>query len=191
MSWNNYIDKTKSSKPRPLLVEALRYVTLREAALDLGCGAMNDSLFLSQNGFELIDAVDNNPSILDISKNLGDNSHINFHLSDILDFTFTKNKYNLVNAQFSLPFSSPNNFEGLWQNISESLNKGGIFSGQFFGIHDDWSHRSNMTFLLDTQVSNLFTNWNIISLDEFKGLRKTAKGEDKQWHIFSVIAIKN
>ena len=58
-NWSDYIKKTKDRKPRSLLIESLNYVKNKGRSLDLGAGALNDSIFLLQSGFDSVTAIDN------------------------------------------------------------------------------------------------------------------------------------
>jgi tellurite methyltransferase len=194
MNWNNYLIKTKASDPRPLLVEALNYVKNFNKALDLGCGAMNDTKTIFKAGFGSVDAVDNNPSVSEIAKDIIDTGfNLNFFEETFSNFSFVKNDYDLISAQYSLPFTKQNDFTKVWINISNSLRNDGIFTGQFFGQEDEWSTRSDMTFLTESQVLSLFNSeeWKIIKFKEFKGNGMTARGVLKKWHVFHVIASKH
>lgn len=48
--WEDYFERTKNKPPRPLLLEAVTYVKEKGFALDLGSGALNDSLYLREHG---------------------------------------------------------------------------------------------------------------------------------------------
>lgn len=52
--WKEYFVNTKDKPPRALLVTALAYVNNRDAAIDLGSGALNDSMFLLKEGFKKV-----------------------------------------------------------------------------------------------------------------------------------------
>jgi len=111
MNWNNYLIKTKASAPRPLLVEALNYVKNFKKALDLGCGAMNDTKTIFKAGFVSIDAVDNNPSVSEIAKDIVDTGFsLKFYEETFSKFLFVHNNYDLISAQYSLPFTKQTDF---------------------------------------------------------------------------------
>lgn len=193
MSWDEYLNKTKKSNPRPLLVEALKYVKKPGKALDLGCGAMNDTIKIFNADFKHVDAIDTNPSISSIADTIvSDGFDLKFYLTSYKDFNFKSNEYDLINAQYSLPFMKPIDFPDVWNGVTKSLLSGGIFTGQFFGTEDAWSTTIDMTFHTKSNVTSLFPekNWEIILLNEFKGIKKTVRGEDKFWHIFDVIVEK-
>ena len=56
--WQTYIKNTSKRAPRTLLVKALEYITEKNAALDLGAGALNESRLLIERGFKKVIALD-------------------------------------------------------------------------------------------------------------------------------------
>ena len=96
----------------------------------------------------------------------------------------------LVNASFSLPFCNPNKFSDLWSEITTKLSIGGIFCGQLFGLEDSWASNKNMTFHHRNSLDSLFNNFRINLLHEENKISKTSSGEEKNWHIFHLVAVK-
>lgn len=169
---------------RPLLVEALSYVHNKDYALDLGCGAGNDSRFLKEKGFR-VTSVDSNP---EVKKYLDDDS--DFVISTYVNFDFPIEHYDLVNAQYALPFNPPESFNSMFERLTKSLRPGGIFAGQFFGKEDSWSNAKDMTFHTEAEIYSLLSDYKVHVFREEKRKGKTASGENKFWHVFHVIAEK-
>ena len=96
----------------------------------------------------------------------------------------------LVNASFSLPFCNPNKFSDLWLEITTKLSIGGIFCGQLFGLEDSWASNKDMTFHPRKSLDTLFKKFRIHHLHEEKSLSQTSSGEEKNWHIFYLVAVK-
>lgn len=179
--WNTYFLNTKGMEPRPFLTEALSYVKNKNDALDLGCGVGIDTTFLKVNGFS-VTSVDSAPEVKEYVPDV--------IVSTFVDFPFPAEKYDLINAQYSLPFNSPKTFNAVFTRITNSLKSGGIFVGQFFGKQDGWSHNKEMTFHTEEEVRKLLDPYKIQVLRERKEDGKTASGEAKFWHVFNVIAEK-
>ena len=99
-------------------------------------------------------------------------------------------KYDLVTAQYSLPFIDPNIFNEVFLKILYSIKKGGVFVGQFFGPEDEWSKNEKMTFLSLEETVNLFSGFEILKSNEVKSRGKTAVGNEKYWHIIEIVAKK-
>jgi hypothetical protein len=99
-------------------------------------------------------------------------------------------KVSLVNASFSLPFCNPNKFSDLWEEIITKLTIGGIFCGQLFGLEDSLASNKEMTFHHRKSLDTLFRNFRIHHLHEENSVSKTSSGEEKNWHIFDLVAVK-
>jgi hypothetical protein len=59
--WTRYSERTKDKPPRELLVQAVTYVQHKGHALDLGPGALNESKYLLEQGFQSVVAVNRDP----------------------------------------------------------------------------------------------------------------------------------
>lgn len=69
VNWENYYDKIKGRSPRPLLRAALELEKEMPRpngrfAIDLGCGDGTDTLFLLENGWQVL-AIDAEPVALE------------------------------------------------------------------------------------------------------------------------------
>ena len=183
--WEPYHKQTDERKPSPLLVEAVAFVPNKGRVLELGAGALVDSKYLLDAGFTNVVA-------LDIEK-FGDlpNERFSFVQDSFEEFDFPQDSFNLITAQFSLPFVAPNDFALVWKNIKNSLIVGGIFSGQLFGTHDSWNEHGDMNFLTKEDVEKLLDGMEVIKLKEEEYDGKTAAGDTKHWHVFHVIARKS
>jgi tellurite methyltransferase len=174
-------------RPRKELVEALQFVQNRESALDLGAGAMQDSKYLLEQGFMEVVAVDSEPSVA--ARDLQD-KRAQIVISTFEEFKFPVNKFDLVNAQFSLPFTHPREFERVFNSIKQSLKEGGILVGQLFGDRDEWTFNQDMTFLNKEEISNLLSDTEVLQMREEERDGTTAAGDEKHWHIFNLIIRK-
>lgn len=188
-TWRNYIEKTKDNPPRPFLIEALEFVKERGAALDMGPGALNASKYLLDQGFRSVIALDAKPVAVEIAQSLPQD-RFNYIISSFEQFNFPLNAYDLINAEFSLPFSTPQEFDRVFDAITHSLKEGGVLTGQLFGDRDEWANNPRMTFHTEAQARKVLGKLNILKFlpDERDG--KTAEGNPKHWHIFHFIAQK-
>lgn len=180
---------TKNKLPSPLLEEALSHAQNPNGqALDLGCGAGKDSRYMVSKGF-FATAVDLN----DVTQYLADipDDKINIVTSSFLDFNFKPEAYDFINAQWSLPFVSKNEFGNLMNKIKVSLKPGGIFTGQFFGINDEWNTlNTTKTFHTHDEVVDILKDMEVICLREKENDGTLANGTPKHWHVFHIIAKK-
>lgn len=184
---DKFLEATKNLKPSMLLTEALPYVHTKGRALDLGSGAFKDTRHLLTEGFS-VDAVDNEPNVKEYAQGV---EGMQFHPQSFDTYEFPTETYDLINAQYSLPFNSPDTFPEVWERIIASLKTGGIFTGQFFGMNDEWrASRPGMTFLTREQVEALFQGFAVHTFVESKRTKNTATGVPKFWHVYDVIAEK-
>lgn len=186
--WSEYYEITKAKPPSKLLVKALEYVTDKGKAIDIGAGALKDTRYLLEQGFE-VTAIDKSPLMEQEAKDL-ENDKLHALTTSFEDFDFPENKYDIASSMFALPFTEPQHFEKVFTNIKNSLKKDGIFCGQFFGINDEWSKNPKMTFHTEDQIKNLLTGLEILSFKEIEEDSTIANGTPKHWHIFHVIARK-
>jgi len=186
--WQTYIKSTSNRAPRTLLVKALEYITEKKAALDLGAGALNESKLLIENGFKKVIALDITASpelIKDLDKKV-----FQFKKTKIEDYIFPENYFDIVNAQFVLPFIEKDKIEKLMFDIKKSLRPGGIFLGQFFGLRDAWKSNPEVSVYSEIKVKEFLFGLEIIYFYEEEKDGQTAAGEAKHWHDFHFICLK-
>lgn len=187
--WSEYYEITKNKPPSELLVKAIGFLDSKDNALDLGAGALKDTGFLLQNGFK-VTAIDSEPAMIQVAAEIN-NDNLKTVTSSFEDSDYPKQSYDLINAQYALPFNSPHTFNEVWNKIKNSLKSNGIFTGQFFGNNDEWNITgTNMTFKTESEVRDLLSGMEVIELTEEDKDSTTANGKPKHWHIFHVIAKK-
>ena len=170
-------------------MQSLEYVKNKQTALDLGAGALNDSKYLLGFGFEKVIAVDseaNNDLINDITKKYKDT--FIFQKVEIEDYNFPESNFDLVNAQFVLPFVLKENIIQVLNDIKKSLKDDGIFVGQFFGIKDSWSGSPSILIYVETEIREFLSGLDVIYFQEEERDGQTAMDGEKHWHIFNFIA---
>lgn len=188
-NWQQYINNTKNQSPQTLLVSALKFAKGKEAALDLGAGALNDSKYLQKVGFKKIYAVDTEES-LELIKEL-DNKVFSFQKVAIEDYIFPLNFFDLVNVQFVLFFVRRDKMTRVINDIKKTLKPGGIFVGQFLGLNDSWSNNPAVCAYLRVDVEEFFSGLEIIYFQEEEKDGLTAMNQSKHWHIFHFIVRKS
>lgn len=188
--WQKYYQNTQNRPPSKLLLKALPYVAERNIALDLGAGALNDSKYLISQGFKKVIAVDKENIPSHLIDGLSANN-FTFIKSEFDKFEFLTNQFNLINAQYALPFNPPATFNQVWIALKNSLVAKGIFTGQLFGVRDEWNAGgSQKTFHSKEEALNLFSDMEIIEFEEVEKDGKLADGTPKYWHLFNIIARK-
>jgi tellurite methyltransferase len=185
--WEDFYKITKDRPPWPLLVEAVDLLDQRVEALDLGCGAGRDTRFLLEQGFR-VTAVDADPHAVALMAGFSQD-HLRVVQSSFETFEFET--YDLVNAHFALPFLSEEHFHLVFARIRQALQAGGIFVGQFFGVHDEWNTPENqMTFLTRQQAEAELKGLKALVFREEDIDSHVADGTPKHWHVFHIIAQK-
>lgn len=179
-NWQPYYENTKNLPPNKSLVDALNYVKNKDTALDLGSGAFRDSKFLL-NHFKNVVAVDK-----EYSANLILNQPYKLNFINTTFEKFKFEHYDLINAQYSLPFMKQKDFLKVWHKMVKSLNPGGIFVGQLFGVDDEWNDGRDMTFFKWQDISFLFSGLRVLKFKEEKGMGKLADGSPKMWHVYHI-----
>lgn len=189
-NWQEYYKNTEST-PRSLLVKAVDLITNeKDEALDLGAGSLRDSRFLLSIGFKQVTAVDKTKIGKEILSEFKEKP-FSYYVDTFENFDFEENKYDLINAQNSLPFNPRESFSKVFTSIVRSLKPEGIFVGNFFGERDEWNTGDDQkTFHTKSEIESLFSRFEILEFEESEKDGPTASGQIKHWHIFEIIARK-
>ncbi len=187
-TWKDYYEKTKNRKPDQLLVRAVSLVVDKKSALDLGIGTGNDTRYLLNEGFD-VTGIDSDPNVKLYLNDIYNQPNFDLVIDAFEDFNFQK--YDLINARYSLPFLNPAGFAKIIVQIKNSLNRDGIFVGQFFGEQDEWNNpETEMTFVTKEEAKEILSDMEIIEIVEENKEGKTATGSNKHWHVFHILAKK-
>lgn len=154
-------------------------------AIDMGCGAGNDTVFLLEKGFE-VTAIDSETQVKEIlSKRTENQQNLNVVIDDFSKVQLPK--ADLINANSSL-FFVKKDFSAMLQNVLESINKKGYFVGNFLGKEDDWN--KSKTTLDKDELLNYFSKFKIVYYSEEKYYKDTLTKKNKFWHVYNIIAQK-
>ncbi len=188
VNWTEYFEATLD-KPLHPHYEALEpYLPQGGEALELGCGVGHGALHLLGKGFA-VTAVDAEERALEILRSrLPDGSSAKLVQSRFQDLEL--GRYDLVAAHFCLFFLTPAEFEAFWPRVVDAIKPGGVFSGQFLGVNDEWRDRG-YTVLTREQVENLLSDFEVLYFDEVERDGETSMGTPKHWHVFHVVARKS
>ena len=129
----NYYDNTENNPPNQNIKYFINVIKpTPSTAIELGCGAGRDTVYLIRNGWNVL-AIDKN----DVQE------RITNHLTEeeLQRFRFSKQKFeeveleqtNLIVSNFSLSFCDKDKFKELWKKIQKNKKKDRIFCWQFFG----------------------------------------------------------
>ena len=186
-----YYDNTESDMPKNNVKYFVEKIQCKPSnAIELGCGAGNDTVYLIKNGWNVI-AIDRENVENRITKRLNKKQLKKFEFQRQNFENIELQQNNLIVANYCLPFCDRNCFEQLWRKISDSIITEGYFIGNFFGENDSWKEtKKEMAFLTEKQVKKLFKEFEIIKFKEIEKDGLTGMGKVKHWHIFNVIAKK-
>ena len=184
--WRTFVEDTKGQPPWPRLVRAADMFDQPGDALDVGAGAGRDTAYLLLRGWR-VTAVDSSPSAAAALRRLPGRRNLHVVVSAIQDFEPAA--YDLVNAQFSLPFIPPAHFDATVERLRESVRPAGMMAATFFGASDEWNvPGTEQNFSSRADVERMFNGWETIELTEVEEDGHTADGTPKHWHVFHVIA---
>jgi tellurite methyltransferase len=187
--WPDFIAATKDSPPWPLVERAAALFERPGHALDLGAGAGRDTQYLLARGWR-VTAVDSEPTAIAVLQTLPQDN-LRVVQSSFEDFAYEREAFDLVSAQFALPFIPKARFGAVFARIKQAIRPGGVLTGQFFGLHDEWNAPdTEMTFLTREQVDALLDDLHVRALTEEDHMGTTATGGRKHWHVFHVLAQK-
>lgn len=127
-----YYDNTEIDLPHKNVKKFIEEIeTNKGKAIELGCGAGRDTIYLIKNGWEVI-AIDRENVESRIIKKLTHNeaTKFRFQKQDFEKAILEEN--NLIVANFSLPFCSQKEFYKLWEKISDSILPNRTFCWELF-----------------------------------------------------------
>lgn len=186
-----YYEVTKESRPHKLTQKFINMKIIPDKAIDLGCGAGRDTVYLIKNGWKVL-AIDkeNSKEYIDLKLNEEERKNFKFQCQDFENIKLEKVK--LIVANFSIPFCSKDKFEDLWNSITQNIIQNGYFVGNFFGLKDSWvDNKNKKIFLSKDEVLKLFeSSFEIIDFQEIEKDGETALNGVKHWHIYNIIARK-
>jgi tellurite methyltransferase len=184
--WRKFVEDTRGQPPWPRLVRAADLFDHPGDALDVGAGAGRDTAYLLSRGWR-VTAVDSSPSAAAALRRLADRQQLHVVVSTIQDFE--PSIYDLVNAQFSLPFIPLAQFHATLAGLQKAVRPGGVMAATFFGKNDEWNvPGTEQTFSSRADLDRMFSGWEIVELSEVEEDGHTADGTPKHWHVFHLIA---
>lgn len=188
--WENFHNITKDIPPRKNVIDFINTYKLVGDAIDLGCGAGNDTVYLIKNNWNVL-AIDGTNSEMQIRNKLSNKEQekLTFQVQNFENLKLKK--VDLIIANNSLPFCNKEYFYKMWKEISFNIKSNGFFVGNFFGLNDEWNiGGSQKTFLSKKSAIALFKDFEIIKFLEIEKDRPSALGVMKHWHIFEIVAKK-
>lgn len=191
-NWDNYHKITNNKPPRKNIIKFIeKYNNLTGNAIDLGCGAGCDTLYLIEHNWNVLSIDSTNvESAIRNKLSYEKQDKFNFQVQKFEELHLPK--CDLIISNNALPFCNKEYFYNMWHEICNSINSNGFFIGNFFGLKDEWNIGADKrTFLSKEDVIELFKDFDILEFEEIEKDRPTALGKMKHWHTFEVVARKN
>lgn len=190
--WAEYYRLTARRMPSRWFKAAVEPADLNHGrgrtVVDLGCGNGVETKAFLDRGWTVF-AHDREPEAFEFTRARATEEELERLTMEVSPFSEIElPPADLVFAQLSLPFCSPDEFPHLWEQIRTAVKPGGFFAGQFFGPNDDWAGGACLSHSVH-DIEMLLDEWAILDLDEeeHEGVAG-AHREPKYWHIISVIA---
>ena len=120
-----FYENTKNGMPHDNIKKFIEMNTRNGNAIDLGCGAGRDTIFLIKNNWNVI-AIDREDTkdIIEISLNAEELKRFKFVQQNFENIQLDKN--DLIVSNFSIPFCNKNHFNDFWLKIVNSINSNRI-----------------------------------------------------------------
>lgn len=154
-------------------------------AIDIGCGAGNDTLCLLKKGYKVTD-IDSDAQVKELLENRSENNeNLDIVIGDVSKVEL--HKADLIFANFSL-FFVRKNFDNFMKKLLSNINQNGFFVANFLGKEDDWI-KSKTTVEKDELLA-YFKDFKVYYFSEEKYFKKGIAKKEKFWHVYTVIAQK-
>ncbi|MGF1833262.1 methyltransferase domain-containing protein [Photobacterium sanguinicancri] len=194
VDWLSYLNTQSLLPPRSHVVEANQFLGERQSmniAVDCGCGAGRDALYLLEQGFQVYAFDKDLPTIEKLAQHslAASNPMLDVKISSFGEYHFPRS--HLVNASACLFYSEPNEFAIFWKNMVKSLFSGGIFCGHFIG-KDDIGFDEKLPILTHTkeEIEDLLEGFYVIAWQEKRERSSQLTGEQRYWTVYTVTALK-
>ena len=186
--WERFLAATRGQPAWGRLMKTASMFDHPGEALDVGAGGGRDTAYLLEHGWH-VTSVDSSPAAAKLLRGIAPEDRLRVVRSAAEDFA--PGSYDLVNAQFSLPFVPPARFIETVTRLQRAVRPGGRMAVTFFGPRDTWNvPGSDMTFTTRDDVERLFAGWKLVELTEIEEDGSTATGGTKHWDVIHVIARK-
>lgn len=123
-----YYYNTENALPHPMVKKVIDMNIKPENAIDLGCSAGRDTIYLIKNGWNVL-AIDKEDTKQIISSKLDNDEIKKFRFARQNFENIKLEKTKLLVANFSIPFCKKECFNQFWNKIVDSILKERLFCG--------------------------------------------------------------
>lgn len=186
----DFLAKTRQKPPARMLTDWFPRLEIHGGvALDLGCGAGAEAEYLAKEGM-MVDAIDKSPTVAKAAKERCQGLTVDVIEGDFLEFQLRPEYYSLAVAINSLPFVKKPDCEALLKSVQASIRPGGGVILAVFGPEHAWATRTDMSFWTLQEFKDFWSGWDVLAMNEFKGVSPLASGTEIFQHRIQVIAKK-
>ena len=148
-------------KPTAILETALKVVSNKSIALDIGAGQGRDTIFLAKSGFA-VDSIEKSDVAINYLKSLNI-SKVNPIQTRVEDFDIVEDRYDLINAINVLQFVDDENIPKVITKIRAGLRSGGVVVIASFTEEDpSFLEHSFKKYFSKSELKELFSGFEII-----------------------------
>lgn len=186
----DFLSSAKGKMPTKLLTDWVPKLGLTGGfALDLGCGTGAEAEWLAKQGFT-VDAIDKSEAMIAAARVRCDGLKVNTIAGDFTAFNLECDRYSLATAINSLPFVAKEKCRMLLEDVKESIKPGGAVVLAVYGTEHSWASRTDMSFWTLQEFADVWADFNVLALDEFKGPWPLMSGEEVFQHRIHIVAKK-
>lgn len=191
---NGVLDLLEQARTRPaarFLTDWLPRLDVHGGvALDLGCGSGAEAEYLAKNGF-MVDAIDKSETAIKYTKGRCQGLTVDAVQGDFREFALRPDYYSLAVAINSLPFVAKEDCRTLMAAVQASVKDGGVVLFGVYGPEHAWAaSRPDMSFWTLEEFNALWSEWNIMAMNEYKGPWPLVTGEEIFQHRIQMVAKK-
>ncbi len=172
-------------RPRPILVEYVEKAAIPKGkALDLCCGAGTNTIYLAENGFDVV-GIDVSPTAIEYAQAKAAQAHINvpFIVESFLDLSFESNIFDFVFDMGCFHHVEPEDREKFITGIHRVLKRSGLYMLTCFSYQNGsaWNH------FTEQQLKDIFDRF--FSFDEISHY-PSVEGDGYTRYFFTVLMKK-
>jgi SAM-dependent methyltransferase len=189
--WADFYQHTAGREARPLFAKGM--AALNRAgmtpgqAVEIGFGDGTETLALLAAGWQVF-AIDSAPAAAErLRSQVPASVPSRLTVQSAAAESVPLPPFDLLYAGYALPFLRPDSFPGFWTGVRSQLRPGGFIVVNFFGPHDSWFGREEMSFIDLDDVKQLADGLELIAIDEEDKDGDSFLGP-KHWHVFDLIA---
>ena len=121
-----YYENTKDAMPHKNVLDFIKIEDKVGSAIDIGCGAGIDTIFLIKNGWNVV-AIDREDTEKLIQSKLNNEElkRLKFECQNFENISLEEN--DLIVSNFSIPFCSKKYFNEFWKKIVDSIKSQRLF----------------------------------------------------------------